>query len=162
MRFKQCFGALAMFPIVLLSACDDDGTKPDPFTIADFQGSWETLTYRVTAADNAALTLEIISLGAVLEWDADPSGNFSGSAFIPAALAGQDLDLDVQGTFSLISQDSVVINFIPEIPPFLTQTRAEFQLAGDMLSFVDDDSEFDFDGDGSQEAAIFEGTFRRS
>ncbi|MFO8175588.1 MAG: hypothetical protein R6T96_14975, partial [Longimicrobiales bacterium] len=71
------------------------------------------------------------------------------------------LDRQVQGTFSLLSQDSVVISFIPEIPPFLTQTRAEFQLMGDMLSFVDEDSEFDFDGDGGQEEAVFEGTFQR-
>lgn len=161
MVYVRSLGVLGVFSLAALIGCDDDGSGPDLITLADFQGSWETLSYRVTDAANPALTLEIISLGAVLEWDADEVGNFSGSAFIPAALAGQDLDLDVQGTVSLLSQDSVVISFVPEIPPFLTQTRAEFQLIGDMLSFVDENSEFDFDGDGSQEPAVFEGTFQR-
>lgn len=145
-----------------LSGCGDDGTKPDLITVADFEGYWETLSYRVTNAAIPAITLEIISLGAQLAWEADDSGRFSGTAFIPAALAGQDLNLTVQGTFALIRQDSVLINFVPEYPPFLTQTRAEFELTGDLLSFEDGNSAFDFDGDGSQEAAIFEGTFRRS
>jgi hypothetical protein len=162
MRFLKCMSALALLSVATLAGCGDDGTKPDLITVADFEGSWETLTYRVTNAAIPAVTLEIISMGASLEWDADDSGHFTGSAVIPAALAGQDLNLTVQGTFSLISQDSVAINFNPEIPPFLTQMRAEFELSGNVLTFLDENSEFDFDMDGNQEAAIFEGTFRRS
>ena len=163
MRFLKWWGILALLPAVLFAGCsDDDGSEPDLITIADFAGSWETLTYRVTNSAIPAISLEIISLGAAMEWEADESGHFTGSAFIPAALAGQDLDLDVGGTFSLISQDSVVINFVPEIPPFLTETRAEFELTGNLLSFKDENSTFDFDGDGNEEAAIFEGTFVRS
>lgn len=163
MRFLKWVCVLTMLPVAILAGCsDDDGSNPDLITIADFEGSWETLTYRVTDAAIPAITLEIISLGASMEWDADDSGNFSGSAFIPAALAGQDLDLDIQGTFSLISQDSVLINFNPEIPPFLTQSRAEFELTGNLLTFKDENSTFDFDGDGNEEAATFEGTFVRS
>ena len=162
MSFLKPWGVLALLPVILFTGCSDDGSEPDLITIADFAGSWETVTYRVTNSAIPAISLEIISLGAAMEWDADESGNFTGSAFIPAVLAGQDLNLDVGGTFSLISQDSVVINFVPEIPPFLTQTRAEFELTGNLLSFIDENSTFDFDGDGTEEAAIFEGTFMRS
>jgi hypothetical protein len=163
MRLLRRWGVLALLPVALFAGCsDDDGSEPDLITIADFAGSWETLTYRVTNSAIPAISLEIISLGAAMEWEADEAGQFTGSAFIPAALAGQDLELDVGGTFSLISQDSVVINFVPEYPPFLTQTRAEFELTGNLLSFTDEDSTFDFDGDGIEEAAIFEGTFVRS
>jgi hypothetical protein len=162
MKFLKWWSILALLPVVLFTGCSDDGSEPDLITIADFAGSWETVTYRVTNSAIPAISLEIISLGATMEWTADESGNFTGSAFIPAVLAGQDLDLDVGGTFSLISQDSVVINFVPEIPPFLTQTRAEFELTGNLLSFIDENSTFDFDGDGTEEAAIFEGTFMRS
>jgi hypothetical protein len=162
MRFLKWWGVLALLPVVLFTGCSDDGSKPDLITVADFAGSWETVTYRVTNSAIPAISLEIISLGAAMEWEADESGNFTGSAFIPAALAGQDLNMPVNGTFNLISQDSVVINFIPEIPPFLTQTRAEFELTGNLLTFKDENSTFDFDGDGNDEAAIFEGTFVRS
>jgi hypothetical protein len=162
MRGVRWVSVLVVILLVVFSGCGDDGSKPNLITIADFEGSWETLTYRITSSANPALTLEIISLGATMEWDADDRGNFDGSAFIPAALAGQDLDLDVQGTFSLLSQDSVLIVFIPEYPPFLTQTRAEFSLVGDLLSFDDENSEFDFDADGQMEAAKFQGTFMRN
>jgi hypothetical protein len=162
MRFMKRLALLAMFPAAVLVGCGDNGSEPELLTVADFEGSWETLTYRVTSAANPLLSLEIISMGAALEWTANATGNFDGSAFIPALLAGENLNLDVQGTFSLISQDSVLINFIPEYPPFLTQTRAEFQLIGDMLSFDDNNSEFDFDNDGEMEAARFQGTFMRN
>jgi hypothetical protein len=162
MRFLRSLGVLVMLPAAMLAGCGDDGSNPDVITLADFEGSWETLTYRVTNAAIPAISVEIISLGASLEWEADDSGNFTGSAFIPAALAGQDIDMAVNGTFALISQDSVLINFIPEVPPFLTQTRAEFELSGDLLTFKDENSTFDFDQDGNEEAAFFEGTFRRS
>jgi len=161
MGFSKWIFCVVAAPLILFTGCDDDGSGPDLIKISDFQGSWQTLSYQITDAANPALTMEIISMGAVMEWDADETGQFTGSAFIPAALAGQDLNLDVQGSFSLISQDSVVLNFVPEYPPFLTQTRAEFQLVGDLLSFQDLDSEFDFDGNGTQEPAVFEGTFQR-
>jgi hypothetical protein len=162
MRSLQVLGLCVMFPIAALTGCDDDGAGPDLLTIADFAGSWEATTYRLTHAQVPAITLEVISLGVTLEMDANASGTFTGSAFIPAVLVGQDLDLDFQGAFSLVGQDTVVINFNPEIPPFLTQTRAAFQLAGNVLTMTDQDTTFDFDGDGTEEPAIFEGTLVRN
>jgi hypothetical protein len=162
MRFVRMLGLWVMLPIAALTGCDDDGSGPDLLTLADFEGSWEATTYRLTHVQIPAITLEVISLGVTLEMDADDSGAFTGSAVIPAALAGQDLDLDFGGTFSLVGQDSLVIDFIPEYPPFLTQTRAAFQLAGNVLTLTDQDTTFDFDGDGTDEAAIFEGTLRRN
>jgi len=161
MRIAKILGLCVMLPIAALTACDDDGSGPDLLSIADFAGSWEATTYRLTHAQVPAITFEIISLGVTLEMDASASGTFTGSAFIPALLVGQDLDLDFGGAFSLIGQDSLVINFNPEIPPFLTQTRTEFQLVGNVLTLKDENTTFDFDSDGTEEAAIFEGTLTR-
>lgn len=153
---------LAVLPCALFTGCgDDDGTGPDPITLGDFQGSWTAQTYRLTDAAMPAISLELISMGATFEWEADGSGNFTGSTFIPAVLAGQDLNLPFQGTFTLIGQDSVIVNFVPEIPPFLTQTRAEFTLAGNSLTLVDSEEMFDLDQDGADEAVVFEGTLVR-
>jgi len=156
-------GAFAALPGAILVGCgSDDGSSPDLITLADFEGSWVAVSYSVTSVAIPGLSLEVISMGATFEWEADDAGHFTGSAFIPAALAGQDLNLDFQGAVTLLSQDSVVVNFNPEIPPFLTQLRGEFHLAGDVFTVTEEDSEFDFNGDGNMEAAIFEGTFERS
>jgi hypothetical protein len=153
---------IASVPCMVLTGCGDDGTGPDPITLGDFQGSWTAQTYSLTDSSAPAVSLELISMGATFEWDVDGSGNFSGTTFIPAALAGQDLNLPFQGTFTLIGQDSLVINFAPEIPPFLTQTRAEFTLAGNSLTLIDADESFDLDQDGNDEDVIFQGTLIRN
>ena len=167
MRFLKTLRCIARFciavlPFAILTGCgDDDGTQPDVLTLADFQGSWEAQSYRVTDAAVPAVTLEIISLGATFEWNVDGAGNFSGSTFIPAAIAGVDVNLNFQGNFVLVGQDSLIINFVPEVPPFLTQTRSAFELLGSTLTLIDSDTTFDFDQDGIEEAAIFEGTLIR-
>lgn len=167
MRLTKEALALAAFlissaPCLVLTGCGDDGTGPDPITLSDFQGSWTAQTYRLTDSSVPAVSMELISMGATFEWDVDGSGNFSGTTFIPAILAGQDLNLPFQGTFTLIGQDSLVINFAPEISPFLTQTRAEFTLAGNSLTLIDGDESFDLDQDGNDEDVIFEGTLVRN
>lgn len=148
----------ASAPCLALTGCGDDGTQPDLITLGDFQGSWTAQAYRLTDSAVPAISIELISMGATFEWEVDGSGNFSGSTFIPAALAGQDLNLPFQGTFTLIGQDSLIVNFVPEIPPFLTQTRAEFTLSGNNLTLIDGDETFDLDQDGDDESVVFEGT----
>lgn len=162
-RFTKKSLALAVFllaspSLLVLTSCgDDDGTGPDAITVSDFQGSWDAQSYKLSDATVPAISLELISMGATFHWIADDSGNFTGTTFIPAALAGQDLNLAFQGTFTLIGQDSVVINFAPEIPPFLTQTRAEFTLVGNTLTLIDQEETFDLDQDGNDEDVVFEG-----
>ena len=159
----RCIGifCVAFLPCAVLTGCGDDGTQPDVITLADFEGSWTAQMYKLTDATVPAISMEIISLGATFEWDVDDSGHFSGTTFLPAAIAGMDLDLDFQGTFTLIGQDSLTINFVPEVPPFLTETRAEFTLVGNTLTLIDGDETFDLDQNGSDEAVIFEGTLVR-
>jgi hypothetical protein len=163
MRFSKLSGAAVLFsvlvPFVAITGCGDDGSEPELITLADFAGSWELETYRVTDASNPVITVELISLGATFDWVAAADGSFTGGAFVPAALAGQDLNLNVQGSFSLISQDSVQVTFNPEYPPFLTQFRGEFELSGNRLSIIDQNTTFDF-GAGTV-AAIFEGSMVR-
>ena len=152
---------VSLLPCAVLTGCGDDGTQPDVITLADFEGSWTAQMYKLTDATVPAISMEIISLGATFEWDVDDSGNFSGSTFLPAAIAGMDLNLNFQGNVTLIGQDSLTFNFVPEVPPFLTETRAEFTLIGNTLTLIDSDETFDLDQNGSEEAVIFEGTLVR-
>ena len=162
MRFSRLSGCAALsallFPCMILTGCSD-GTGPAAITVADLQGSWAAQSYKVTDAAVPVIAAEIISMGATFTWDVDGAGNFTGSAFIPAALAGQDLNLSFQGSLALTGQDSIVVRFTPEIPPFLTQYRAGLEYYGSMMVLTNRSTTFDF---GSGEVpAIFEGTMVR-
>jgi hypothetical protein len=124
----------------------------------DFEGYWEAAKYLITDASNPAVSVETVSLGATFSWTVDNAGNFTGDMFLPAALVGQDMDLQFQGHFELVGQDSAYVVFTPEIPPFLTRTDAEYTVWGGVLELIDRTATFDFDQDGTEEAAIFEGT----
>ena len=167
MRFLRWSGLLYILPVILLAGgifvgCGDDGgTDTDLIVIGDFEGSWVAASYRVTSVANPQISVELVGLGGAFAWDADDEGEMTGRAFIPASMAGVTLELQFQGAFDLITQDSVIVNFIPESPPFLENTRAGFTLVGDTFTILDENTMFDFDRDQVPEPAIFEGTMIR-
>jgi hypothetical protein len=138
-----------------------DGPIPIVFT-ADFEGHWEMTSYTLTSVATPAMSVDIIALGATLEFDVDEAGQAVGNAFIPEALAGTDIVLsDFDASYELVKQDTVYFVFEPEYPPFLTNTLGAFTLDGDVLTISDDDFTFDFGQGAGEEAATFEGTLER-
>jgi hypothetical protein len=141
----------------------NDGSIPPVVFVSDFEGFWEATTYRVTSVANPLITMEAISLGATFEFDCDETGQVVGDAFIPAAIAGQDVVIsDFGAYYYLATQDTINIVFTPEAPPFLTNTRGAFTFVADTLNITDTDASFDFDGDQVEEPAIFEATMERT
>jgi hypothetical protein len=138
---------------------DDDGAKPRVITLADFAGSWSATEYKVTTKTVPAFSIDVIDVGGSFTMAADNAGNYTGTAVIPAELGGP-VTLDFAGTIALVTQDTLQVNFNPEIPPLLTNFRAAFQLSGNTLTVIDSNTTFDF-GAGEQ-PAIFEGTMVRS
>jgi len=168
MRFSSWFGLLCLLAVVvpagvLFTGCGDDdgGGSPKLITVSDFEGSWLAASYKLTSSANSQISLDLVESGGAFSWDADDAGQFSGRGFIPASLAGVSLELEFQGAFDLITQDSVEVNFTPEFPPFLEDTRAGFTLVGETFTIIDENTLFDFDGDQTPEPAIFEGTMIR-
>jgi hypothetical protein len=167
MRWSRCNGVprlLAVFMLagVLFVGCgDDDGAGPKIIKVSDFEGSWVASSYKVTSAAKDPVSIELVSLGGAFAWDADDEGSFAGRGFVPASLTGTSLELEFDGVFELISQDSITVDFTPEFPPFLEDTRAGFTLVGDTFTITDENTYFDFDGDEVPEPAIFEGTMTR-
>jgi len=161
-RGALCFVLMILLAGSLFTGCggDSDG-GPDLIVLADFEGSWGAEAYRITSAADSQITVELIGMGGGFAWDADENGQMTGRAFVPAALAGASLEMPFQGSFELVSQESIRVSFNPEYPPFLTETRASFTLAGNIFTIRDDNTEFDFDGDQVMEPAIFTGRMVR-
>lgn len=169
MRFLRSRGLTSSLAAVLL-ACfmlvgcgdDDDGSpKPKVITLADLEGTWVATKYEVTSKDAPAMSLDLVTIGGAFSWDADGEGNFTGEVVIPEALGGPQT-LPFAGNFELISQDSLAVNFNPEIPPLLTSSRVGFTLVGNTATITDDNGTFDFDMDGTEEPATFEGILVRN
>lgn len=167
MRHLCRTGLLGLLPVflvlgILVVGCgDDDGGGPDLIVISDFEGHWLVEQYKATSVANPAVFLELVSLGGAMEFNADDEGDFEGRAFVPATVVGMTLELPFAGSFELISQDTILITFTPEIEPFLTDTRAAFTLEGNVVTITDPNTTFDFDGDTVEEDAIFEGIMNR-
>jgi hypothetical protein len=159
----MCSLAVIVLAGAMFTGCGDDdgGGGPDLIKVSDFEGSWVASSYRVTSVANPQISLEFVALGGAFGWEADDAGDFTGRAFVPAALTGQSMELPFQGTFDLISQDSILVDFAVEFPPFLEDTRAGFTLEGDTFTITDDNTSFDFDGDQVAEAATFESVLIR-
>ncbi len=113
--------------------------------------------YRATSVRNPQVSIEFIAIGGGFGFEVDDAGVFTGRMFVPPSFVGFPWEQPFQGSFELVSQDSIQFSFAPEIPPFLTDTRAAFTYAGDTFSITDTNTTFDFDGNQVEEPAIFEG-----
>jgi hypothetical protein len=168
MKLLKLSGVLPLLCVFLVSCglvagCgDDDSTSPKPVTLDDFEGYWEMTTYRITNAANTSEFVEIVGLGADLAMQVDDSGNFTGEAFVPSALTGgAAVKFPFAGFFTMVGQDSIRMDFTPDIEPFLTDATTAFQLSGNTLTLSGDTMTFDFDLDGEEEAALFDATVLR-
>ena len=167
MKFSKWSGLLCLLPAVLLVGAvlvgcgDDDGSKPRDVVISDFEGSWVATSYRATSVRNPLVSIEFIALGGGFGFEVDDAGGFTGRMFVPPSFVGFPWEQPFQGSFVLVSLDSVQFNFAPEIPPFLTDTRAAVTYTGDTFSITDTNTTFDFAGGQGEEPAIFEGTLVR-
>ena len=167
MQFVKCAALIALLAGVLLTGTviigcgDDDGTEPELITLADFEGDWEARTYEISSNAPPDISMDLILLGGSFTFLADDAGNFTGAAEIPEAVGGP-LTLQFQGMVELVTQDSARVVFQPEIPPFITSFTAWFELSDDTMHILDENTSFDFDQDGVEEAATFEGVLVRS
>jgi hypothetical protein len=164
MKHPAWSGLLRSLPMVLvlgilLAGCgDDNGGEPKVIRLSDFEGAWVALEYRATSVQNPLISAELIGAGGAFAFEADDAGAFEGRGFVPASLAGETLELPFQGDVELISQDTLLVTFTPQYPPFLTQMRGAFTLAGNTLTIYDPNATFDFGMGGGLEPVIFEGT----
>lgn len=166
MKLVKCSTLIPLFAVVLLTGTvfigcgDDDGTEPEQITLADLAGLWEAQSYELTSNAAPEISMDLVVLGGSFTIDADATGDFTGTAGIPEAVGGP-LTLPFLGTFELVTQDSMRVTFNPEIPPFLTNFTGWFELSGNTMHMIDENTSFDFDQDGVEEPATFDGVMLR-
>ena len=153
---------LVAFGLVACSSDDsDNGADPPQIEIADLAGNWTCTLFLATNANNEQEQFELIAMGGSLTAAVAPDGSFVGEASIPDPDTGIPVVVPIGGTFALVSQTQLSIEFAVEIPPFLENDTVEFALSGNTLTLHDEVTTFDFDFDGVEEAAILDVTLVR-
>jgi len=139
-------------PILLLSFsfilwnCDKNSTDPKeniPANVpADVVGNWDAASYIVSNNNNPAEIVDLIQEGYNLYLSIQANGNYSSTFSFP----GFPDDTE-SGTATFINS-TVTINPSDEDPFTMA-----YQLSDSILTFIDTNSTFDFDDDGTDEAA---------
>jgi hypothetical protein len=146
-----------------LCGCSDDsdnGSDPPQIEIADLEGNWNCTVFLVTNANDQTEQFELIAMGGSLFAAVAPDGSFVGEASFPGD-GGVPVVVPIGGTFTLVSQTELSIQFAVEFPPFLENDTVEFTLSGNTLTLHDEVTTFDFDFDEVEEAAILDATLVR-
>lgn len=155
MKFPRTLGVLTLAALAL-TGCDDEGSTG--VEIDSFAGLWNASQFeytddtgRTVPGTGTPVSVDAISLGGSVVLDVESSGAFTGNVTIPTLTP--ETGVPVSGTISLVDQNTLSIDFdettlaivcaTPETCLF-SSFDAEYSLNGDVLTFVNDDTEFDF------------------
>lgn len=146
MKFLRTASVLVL-SVLVFAGCEDDATGVE---IADLAGDWTATQFEYTDNSIPALSLDAISdAGGTVTLSVAESGAFTGTLSIPGLTVdpstGATITVPIGGTFS-ISGDTLSIDFnaATEGLGLFGDFDATFELNGDTLTFVNEDSSFDF------------------
>lgn len=126
-----------------VSACgDDDPLGPDP-ALAELVGDWEARALEITNEANPSEVADLIEAGATFTLNVQPSGQYTATL----VFFGQPLT-----EIGQVTVDGSRITLDPSTPADQPSTTGTYQVQGDLFT-LDGDTEFDFNGDGTAEAA---------
>jgi hypothetical protein len=145
-------GRLALVWILALSAAcgaSDAGLAPDP-QVSALVGDWEATAVVITSVANPDIALDLIAEGATFTLNVQPSGQYTAILIY----AGQP-----STEIGILSVSGNVMTLNRSFPNTETST-AVYTLAGNRLT-LDGDTRFDFNLDGTSEAALGHFDMRR-
>jgi len=139
--------SIIMLAIVIFTFnCKSDSTKSendDNNVPAELIATWIASQFIMINNSNPSEQVDIIQLGISLSMVIDSDGHYTSTMLIPDDPSITETGtLDVQGNQMIFDPDGV------HAPYSIT-----FTLSGDTLTGINDDSEFDFDDDGTEETA---------
>jgi hypothetical protein len=129
--------------VALVAACGagDDPVKPDP-EVSPLVGDWSATTMVISSVANPDLKVDILEQGATFDLNVQPSGQYT-AILIYAGQASTEIGiLSVSGNVVTMSRSF----------PNAETTTALYSLSGNQLT-LDGDTEFDFNLDGTADAA---------
>lgn len=141
--------------VFALTACDDDATSVE---IADLAGMWNATQFEYSDAENTAFAVDAITLveGSSVTLDVEESGSFSGTIRVPGLTVdpttGETITIPLSGTLSVdgnllnveFDQQTLAITCPTEEQCLFESFVATFELSGDVLTFRNADTTFDF------------------
>ena len=148
MKFLRTASMLGLV-MLAMTACDDaTGVE-----VADLAGSWNATRFEYSDDANPTFSIDAISdAGGSVTLDVQESGAFSGMIDIPG-LTPQALPIG--GTFS-IDGDTLTVDFDAQTESYglFGDFTASFSLNGDVLTFINTDTTFDFPDTLEEQAGI--------
>ena len=140
-RTTRSWGSLILM-LSALASCSSDGLEPDP-ALAPFVGDWDATRLVLTSVANPDIAPDLIALGAAFKLNVQASGQYT-AILIYAEQASTEIGvITVSGNTVTLRRDF----------PTSSTTSATYVMSGNRLT-LDGDSEFDFNLDGSPEAAV--------
>lgn len=133
-----------------LTACDEGVTDVE---VADLAGTWNATQFEYTDQEYSTFSIDAISdAGGSVSLTVQESGAFVGTINIPNLTPGE---LPIGGTLS-INGDSLVVDFDANTESYglFSDFTASFDLDGDVLTFVNDDTTFDFPDTLEEQAGL--------
>jgi hypothetical protein len=151
MKLVRAF-SMALLATFALTACDEDSTGVE---IADLAGFWTAteFSYNDQTGNYPGFGLDAVSptVGGTVTLDVAESGTFTGSLRIPGLTVnpqtGETVTVPIGGTISLIDDETFSIDFTDETEAlgfFGDIAEADFTLTDNTLTFVYEDTTFDF------------------
>ncbi len=141
---RRCWVGMTVLA-VLLSACGGDDPLEADASIEAFVGDWRATSLVLTSSFNADLSVDLIELGSSFDLNVQPSGHYT--AILVFAGQGQT----EFGQLSLSGPSTVILNREFPTP---SQDISTFTFEGPDRLILDGDTEFDFNLDGTAEAAL--------
>ncbi len=134
---------LVVIGLVVIGAigCGNDSTGPD-LRPSFMVGDWLADSVVVTAVADPAVLVDLTALGLVFTLSVEPSGRYTSIS------SGFGLPGSVVGSLTV---DGIHVVFMPRSPPG-EDLLAVWELVGESV-ILESESEFDFDLDGTTEAA---------
>lgn len=140
-----------------LTACDDDATGVE---IADLAGLWNATQFEYSDNANPSFSLDAVAdAGGEVTLDVSESGSFSGTLMIPGLTvdpsSGETITLPIGGTLA-VDGENLTVNFNDTTLSYqiFGNFVATFTLEGDVLTFVNDDTSFDFPDSIEEQAGL--------
>lgn len=155
-----------MMAAVMTIGCSDSSTNSTGVDeSSQLTGTWNSQQFAIRSTADPAISFDLVGAGGTLLFSIQPLGTFTGTAVLPGTLVGMpdlpSISFPLSGVITLVDEEIMTINFVPEIPPVFMNLSTEYEFVGDQIGFTDATS-FDFDQDGILEEAMMEAVLVRN